>query len=169
MLTYLRNILIAALSRVLPGGWSAAIFRWWHGRLFDEIDGKATNATLQAMLFAMEWGLRLVPHWRKRIQGFKGTIVFAAKSPADEKREVVQATAVFDGQQMKVLRDEVGSFDVKVAFSDPNALFAFLMSRNHDIVDALLTNSVETTGNLNYVYRFGFLAIEMTRWLPSPA
>jgi hypothetical protein len=168
MLTYLRDLLTTLLSKLLPASILMWLFRWWHGRCFNEMDGKATDATLEALLTAMQWGYRLFPAWRSRIQGFQGTIVFAAKSPSDGA-DVVHATAVFDGSRMKALCRAADSFDVKVTFRDPGSLFAFLMSRNHDIADALLTNSIDTAGNLNYVYRFGFLAMEMTRSLRALA
>jgi len=165
MLTYLRNILLSVLSHVLPNRALARLFRWWHGRHFNDLDGSVSDKTLEGLLTAMELGFRFVPHWGERIRGFSGTLVFAARSASDPRRKPVQATAIFDGGRMTVLHEAADSCDARVTFSSPEALFSFIMSRSHDIVEALLTNSVETEGNLNYVYRFGFLVTEMTRWM----
>lgn len=169
MLAYLRNAFIVLLSYFLSKKTVARLFRYWHGRHFSALDDQVSDTTLEELLDAMKLGLRLFPDWRRRIEGFHGTLVFAAKSAATPKREGVQATAIFDGQRMKVLRTGADRFNAKVTFSEPLALFQFILSRNHDIVDALLKNAVETKGNLNYVYRFGFLVMEMTRWMRAIA
>lgn len=169
MLAYLRNALIVFLSYFLSKKTVARLFRYWHGRHFNTLDDQVSDTTLEELLDAMKLGLRLFPDWRQRIQGFHGTLVFEAKSAANPKRKGVQATAMFDGQRMQVLRTGADRFNAKVTFSDPLELFRFIMSRNHDIVDSLLKNAVETKGNLNYVYRFGFLVMEMTRWMRAIA
>jgi hypothetical protein len=169
MLTYLRNLLISLLSHVLPARTLARLFRRWHGQHFDMLDEKVSDTTLEGLLGAMEVGIKLFPAWRERVQGFRGTLVFTAKSATNPKREPVQATAIFDGKGMVVRREGAASFNAKVTFSDPLALFSFLLSREHDIGEALLKNAVETKGNLNYVYRFGFLVMEMTRWMRAIA
>jgi hypothetical protein len=168
MLTYLRNFLLFTLSKVLPQRLLNWLFRRWHGRRFDALDAEVSDKTLDGLLVAMDWAFRLFPTWRKHIQGFEGTIVFTAKSPLDGKIGV-QATAIFDGRHMTVRHEAVRSPTAEVIFANPLALFSFIMSRTPDIVDALLANALETKGNLNYVYRFGFLFMEVTRWLRTPA
>jgi hypothetical protein len=168
MLAYLLNLLISVLSKILPDKLLNWLFRRWHGRWFDRLDAEVSDEVLEGLLCAMEWGFRLFPGWREHIQGFRGTIVFIAKSPSNGKPGV-QATAIFDGRHMTVSRKAVSSPTAEVVFATPFALFSFILSRSHDIVDALLANAVETKGNLNYVYRFGFLVMEMTRWLRIPA
>ena len=42
---------------------------------------------------------------------------------------------------------------------------AFLFSRDQDILDSLLANDVELDGNLNYIYKFGFMARDLGRRL----
>ena len=46
----------------------------------------------------------------------------------------------------------------------------FLLSANRDILRGLLNNEVLVTGNLNYMYKFGFMAnhlqLELTGNLP---
>jgi hypothetical protein len=169
MLTYLRNLLISLLSYLLSQKTLGRLFRRWHGRHFDRLDEKVSDTTLEGLLGAMEVGVKIFPAWRERVRGFRGTIVFTAKSTTNPKREPVHATAIFDGKGMVVRREGATAFNAKVTFSDPLALFSFLLSREHDISEALLKNAVETKGNLNYVYRFGFLVMEMTRWMRAIA
>lgn len=169
MLTYLRNFLITLFSYVLSKKRIARLFRHWHGRHFNSLDENVSDTTLEGLLGAMELGIRLFPDWRARVQGFQGTIVFAAKSAENPKLEPVQATAIFDGKGMTFLHTGTDTFSAKVTFSDPMALFSFILSREHDIVEGLLKNAVETKGNLNYVYRFGFVVMEMTRWMRAIA
>jgi hypothetical protein len=53
--------------------------------------------------------------------------------------------------------------DVQVTFTNAKALWSFLLSENQDVLNSILENTVEVEGNLNYLYRFGFLAKELTR------
>ncbi len=165
MLAYLRDKLIAILSAIVPTRVMTFLFRFLRGRRFQVFDAKVSDKSLEGLLNAMAWGILLFPDWRRRMQGFRGTLVFAARASQDPKREPVQATAEFDGKRMIVRKEAAKSFDVKVTFSEPLELFRFVASRKHDIVEALLKNAVDTQGNLNYVYRFGFLVMEMTRWM----
>jgi hypothetical protein len=62
---------------------------------------------------------------------------------------------------MTVHAEAIDDWDVKVTFKDAAALRAYLFSRNQDILDSILKNDVEVDGNLNYIYRFGFLARDL--------
>jgi hypothetical protein len=44
-------------------------------------------------------------------------------------------------------------------------LRAFLLSKNQDILDSVLANTVEVDGNLNYIYKFGFMVRDLIRRL----
>jgi hypothetical protein len=54
---------------------------------------------------------------------------------------------------------------VRVRFTDGAALRRFLFAEDQDILDSLLANEVELTGNLNYIYKFGFMARDLQRRL----
>ena len=48
--------------------------------------------------------------------------------------------------------------DVTVTFKNADALMRFLLAEKKDILQSLLNNEVQIAGNLNYLYKFGFMA-----------
>jgi len=62
---------------------------------------------------------------------------------------------------MTVLDTLADPCTVKVTFSDVKALRGFLFSGNQDILNSLLTNDVSVSGNLNYIYKFGFMVRDL--------
>ncbi len=75
------------------------------------------------------------------------------------------AAATFKDGDMKVHEEAVDDWNVCITFKDAAALNAFIFSRDQDILDSLLANDVEVDGNLNYVYKFGFMARDLGRRL----
>jgi hypothetical protein len=39
----------------------------------------------------------------------------------------------------------------------------FIFSRDQDILNSILANQVEVDGNLNYIYKFGFMARDLAK------
>jgi len=99
----------------------------------------------------MDLAFCLCESYRENIKDFKGCYVFRT---ADN---LVAASATFKDGDMEVHEEEMDDWDVRVTFKDAAALRAFILSRDQDILDSLLANDVETDGNLNYVYKFGFM------------
>jgi hypothetical protein len=64
-----------------------------------------------------------------------------------------------------VHRDAIDDWDVRITFKDAPALNAFLFSKDQDIINSILANEVSVDGNLNHVYRFGFLARDLAHGL----
>jgi hypothetical protein len=50
---------------------------------------------------------------------------------------------------------------VAVTFKDSAALLRFLFSHDQDILDSLLSNDVAVDGNVNYIYKFAFMARDL--------
>jgi hypothetical protein len=75
----------------------------------------------------------------------------------------VATTALFKQGKMTVNKRAIVACNVRVTFTDAKALWSFLLSENQDVLDSILQNTVDVEGNLNYLYRFGFLAKDLTR------
>ena len=74
----------------------------------------------------------------------------------------MDASAIFDNGGMRVDNNPVsGDYDVQVIFSDKAALLKFLFSQEQDILDLLLGNKIQVEGNINYIYRFVYLTIDL--------
>lgn len=127
--------------------------------LKNELSGRVTDKFLELLLKGMDLTFTLSKGYRKNIKQFTGCYLFKT---ADH---LVAASAVFKDGKMKVRKDAVEDWDIRVTFKDSKALLAFIFSEDQDILDSLLANEVEVDGNLNYIYKFGFMARDLSRRL----
>ncbi len=124
-------------------------------QLITQIEGKVTDDFLGLLLNIMGLTFRLSRGYRKNIKDFSGRYVFCT---ADGR---VTEYVVFQDGRMKVYDSVQDVWNVKVTFKDATALRNFIFSRDQDIVDSILANDVEVDGNLNYIYKFGFMARDL--------
>ena len=75
----------------------------------------------------------------------------------------IAASATFGNGRMHVHEDTIPEWDVRVTFTDGKALRKFLFSEDQDIINSLAENEVNVDGNLNYIYKFGFMAKDLLR------
>lgn len=94
------------------------------------------------------------------LKDFSGGYVFGTK-----KKGAVQASVVFKNNKMEVLDDEIPDWDVKILFKDEPSFWKFILSGGNDILDSILENDVEVYGNLNYLYKFGYMAKDLVKRL----
>ena len=126
-----------------------------------QVEGSVTDAFLEILLRSMDTAFNLDSRYRilrgyqRNIEGFRANYVFNTKDGR------VAASASFRDGDMIVFNQGLGQWDVKVTFEDSKALRDFLFSENRDIVDSLLGNKVSLDGNLNYIYKFGFMARDL--------
>jgi hypothetical protein len=143
------------------------VFWTWLARLVNrrlkkELSANATDKFLEFLLRGMDRGFSISKGYRKNIENFEAGYVFRT---ADKR---VSTAVSFKDSDMKVYEDEdeIEDWDVRVTFKDSTALISFLFSKNQDIINSLLANEVEVDGNLNYIYKFGFMARDLVRRLP---
>lgn len=133
------------------------LFGRWTKQLEKEFVGTVTDKFLERLLGGMDAAFLLFKDYRRNIEGFEGRYLFVTQDGE------VNVAAIFKNGDMKVHENAIDSYDVKVTFKDAPALLKFLFSRNQDILNSLLANEVETDGNLNYLYKFGFMARDLMR------
>lgn len=136
-------------------------------KLEKELLGEVTDEFLELLLIVMKFAfsidkaldLSLSPFegYRKNIEGFRGSYLFMTSD------NLVSASAIFANGDMKVEDDPIDDWDVRVTFKDASSLRVFLFSKDQDILNSLLENKVEVDGNLNYIYKFGFMARDLGR------
>ncbi|MBI5454385.1 MAG: hypothetical protein HY956_07160 [Deltaproteobacteria bacterium] len=131
----------------------------WSKALKKQLLGEVTDEFLETLLKGMDIMFFLSNDYRENIEGFHGKYVFKT---ADD---TVKVSAIFDDGDLTVLEDEISDWDARITFASPKALWSFLFSKNQDILDSLLKNEVEVDGNLNYIYKFGFLAKDIIKRL----
>jgi hypothetical protein len=159
MLGWIRRLFwkLAALFR--PEPWLLEKARREARALKDALEGKLTDKAVELLFYAMDAAFLLLASYRCHLRGFTGSYVLRT---ADNK---VAASALFANQKMTVRRDAIPSPTVVITFKTAQALRRFLSAKEPDILDSLLTNDVEVEGNLNYVYKFCFMARDLTRRL----
>lgn len=157
LLIKLKEKALKGLSFLFSDKLADTMTRIFSRRLVEQIRGAATDDFLELLLGGMALALSLSRSYRRNIRGFSATYVFATSDGA------VGATARFDGHSMHVDKTAANDWTVRVLFKDAKALRRFLFGKNQDILDSILRNEVEVFGNVNYVYKLGFLARDLER------
>ncbi len=129
-------------------------------RIVSETTDKFLGMLLESMSIAF-WlsknspiPLGALDGYHKQIEGFHGKYVFQAEHGAE-------ATAVFNDGALEVEDEVVPDWDVNITFSDDKALRDFILSDDHDVMGAIFENRVQTEGNLNYIFKFAFMARDL--------
>lgn len=159
MLATLRRIFWKMVALVSPEPWLLRILRRKAQALRDELEGKLTDKFVEVLFYSMDVAFLLLPSYRRNLRGFHGSYVLRT---ADQQ---VVASALFNNEKMSVASEAVASPNVTILFKNPAALRRFLFSKDQDIMASLLENDVEVDGNLNYVYKLGYMARDLTRRL----
>jgi len=118
----------------------------------ESIDAELTEEFLQLLLNAMRLIFFINPDYRKNIENFQGRYLFCSR---DDK---ITMSAVFEDGKMKVREGAIEDFDVTVNFRNAKALRNYILSPKPDILGSLLRQDVVPNGNLNYLYKFAFMA-----------
>ncbi len=133
------------------------IINWLKGNLLD--------ISLETFLEFMQWVVERsdddclvifgLDGFGDNIKDFDAVYVFVTEDDA------VQATARFHDGMMSVDSSAVPNWDLKIVFKDVNALWKLMLSGGNGVVDAMMANDTQVYGNLNYLYRFGFLVKDL--------
>ena len=107
---------------------------------------------LKILLEVMRLAFFFDHDYRKNIEGFSGSYLFRSSDHA------IAVSATFSGGEMDISEEEVLNPNVTVIFKDGKALMNFLLSGNPDILGSMLRQEVSPEGNLNYLYKFAYMA-----------
>ena len=125
-----------ALLRPIPYLFSDStgkfLIKRWSKDLTEQIYGKVTDKFLELLLKGMDLAFYLSKGYRKNRDG---------------------DMSVHEGAQ--------DDWDARITFKNAAALRSFIFSKDQDILNSLLKNEVEVDGNLNYIYKFGFMARDL--------
>jgi hypothetical protein len=156
MWTKLRRLFWRSVALVSPQSWLLRVFRRKARALKEELEGKLTDKFVELLLYGMDIGFLLLASYRNNLRHFHGSYVLRT---ADGK---VAASALFADGKMSVRDEAIASPTVTVTFTDPGAFRRFLFSKDQDILQSLMANEVDVEGNLNYIYKFGYMARDLT-------
>ena len=131
--------------------------------LFDKfhkcLQSDAADGFLAIVLDLMALVLLVDPIYRRNIHGFDARYLFKTQ---DGK---VAVSALFHCDLMEVVPREMPgpAPNITIKFRDAKALMGFLLARNPDILGAMLHQDVVLEGNLNYLYKFAYMARHLQR------
>lgn len=154
-----KRIILRPIPYILSDRGGNFVTKLFSRGLINVLIDEATDELLELLLKGMDLSFCLSKSYRKNIKNFKGCYVFRTADGG------VQASATFKDGNMRVHECASDDWDVRVTFKNAEALRAYIFSRDQDILDSILKNEVEVDGNLNYIYKFGFMARDLTRRL----
>lgn len=117
---------------------------------------------LQTLLTLMQIVFIVNLDYRRNIHKFNGRYQFCSKDGE------VTIGAVFSNNRMKVVEGIIDNPHITITFRDGRTLMDFIISPRQDILNSLLKHDVRTEGNLNYLYKFGFMAKQLQLMMPQP-
>jgi hypothetical protein len=154
-----RRIVLKPLSIVIGDRIGHCITRLFSKKMLVQIEGVATDTFIELLLKGMDLAFALSRGYRENITGFKANYLFRTRDG------LVNASVLFANDDMKVLDGAIADWDVCVDFKNAEALRKFMFSKEQDILNSILANEVEVQGNLNLIYKFGFMARDLAHRL----
>ena len=143
-------------SVFLPGRVQESLVPRFCGDLRRELTGAVTDGFLEALLRAMEVAFALSRSYRRNIEGFAAVFVFRTRD------DQVGATAAFKNGRLTIESKPRAVFDTRISFRDADGLRNSLLAGDENILETMLSDPVDAEGNLSNLYRFGYLAKELT-------
>ena len=115
-------------------------------------ESKLAEGGLEFLLNAMRFAFLHNDDYMKNIKNFHGRYLFKGKD-----NSFLVAT-VFNNGKMEIDDKEIDNPSITVYFRDPAILWNFILSPKPDILNAILKQDVTLDGNLNYLYKFAYMA-----------
>lgn len=116
------------------------------------LDSELAEDFLRILLELMGAVLLLNSDFRRNIAGFKARYQFRSSD------DTITVAAVFDRSTLNVSEEIIDNPNISITFSDGKALMNYLLSPKPDVLGSMLRQEVRLDGNLNYLYRFAYLA-----------
>lgn len=121
-------------------------------RLENCLSSELAEDFLVILLEVMKISFLLDRDYRRNIDGFTGRYLFRSSDHA------IKVSATFRNSDLHVAEKEIPDPHVTVIFKDGKALMNFILSGNPDILGSMLRQEVTPEGNLNYLYKFAYMA-----------
>ncbi len=119
---------------------------------FETMKSEGAEEFLELLLRLMGLVFHVDKDFRRNIEDFNGRYLFRSRD------RQITVSAVFGNNRLKVSEEEIQDTNITVIFRNAKALMDFLLSPKPDILGALLRQDVTVDGNLNYLYKFAFMA-----------
>jgi hypothetical protein len=127
-------------------------FRRATAQYLEAIQSEGAETFLEMLLKAMKLVFLVDKDFRRNIENFNGRYLFCSRDRA------ITVAAVFENGRLKVSEEAIDNTSMTVTFKNAKALVGFLLSPKPDILGSMLRQDVAVEGNLNYLYKFAFMA-----------
>ncbi len=121
-------------------------------KFMETLESEGAEDFLAVLLKLMGLVFCLDRDFRRNIRDFNGRYLFRSQD-----RQITVA-AVFEDNRLKVTEEEIGDTHMTVIFRNAKALMGFLLSPKPDILGSMLRQDITIDGNLNYLYKFAYMA-----------
>lgn len=133
------------------------LFRNWRARqagkkFIDGIESELAEGFLDLLLNFMRLIFFIDRDYRKNIKDFDGRYLFRSK---DDR---ITVAAIFRNDKLNVKKSMIDNTNVTVTFKNARALMNYLLSPKPDILGSILRQDITINGNLNYLYKFAYMA-----------
>jgi ubiquinone biosynthesis protein UbiJ len=118
----------------------------------EALQSEKAEKFLEVLLKLMGLVFFLDKDFQRNIRDFNGRYLFRSQD-----RQITVA-AVFKDNRLKVTEEEIGDTHMTVIFRNAKALMGFLLSPKPDILGSMLRQDISIDGNLNYLYKFAYMA-----------
>ncbi len=132
--------------------------------LFSQ-DAEAVETVLEVLLGVVSLALWLDKDYHRNILGFEKKYLFQSKDKELSVCAIFKRTYLFKYNYLKVSEGTIEDADITVTFKDSKALINLFP--NLDVLAALLRNDVTVKGNVNCIFKFGFMATQLQQMLLS--
>lgn len=124
-------------------------------RFRDCLTSEMAEEFLQLLLGLMSVAFTLDRNFKRHITGFSGRYMFMSSDG------VINLAAIFADNRLEVREKVIRNPDITITFKNGKALMGFLLAPKPDILGSILNQEVRLNGNLNYLYKFAFMAKRM--------
>lgn len=135
-----------------PMEWGRLSFQELGGKFLDSLADETAEAFLLGLSFLLKVKVALDPAFRRNIENFQAVYQFKSKDDG------VGVLLEFDDGDVNYREGLSDDATFTVVFKDGGGLIRFLISQKKDVIQALLNNEIQVSGNLNYIYKLGFMA-----------
>jgi hypothetical protein len=121
-------------------------------RFIESIESEGAEEFLELLLKLMKLVFAVDRGYRKNIENFNGSYCFLSRDGE------ISVSAIFADGDMKVREKVIPHPNITIIFKDGKTLMGFLLAPKPDILGSMLRQEVTLDGNLNYLYKFAFMA-----------
>jgi len=130
-------------------------------QLQNSFSSEVAEEFLQTLLTLMQFVFTVNDEYRRNLKNFEGRYQFCSKDGE------VTIAAVFHNNRMEVMEKKIDQANITITFRDGKTLLNFILAPRQDILGSMLRHDVVTEGNLNYLYKFGFMAKQLQLMMPQ--